>query len=448
MFILLEVADYESGRTSGLIAGNMKKSRNSNLSLRNSDTTIYDASEFSELNAENNLKNAGADNVNQYGFSEKKSSRVKKSRKKTGIVILFGVLAALIGIIAGVVCYGYWYKEKLLNKITYETKEPDAVVTIINEKGETVILSEVTQTTKFKPIQEEPIRNYLLIGIDSRENYYSEDGLGDRSDVIVVMSIDKKQGTIKLLSIPRDAYALFPGYENFHKINAAMTWGGPDLLEETVEECLRIEIDGYAYVNFNHMADIIDSVGGVYVDLDYAEMEVANDYIERMDEDADLIYSCGYDIWLNGIQAVGYARNRYTGDGEYERMEREIEVLRSIMDQFMDLSATEKLSALETVFEAVVTDIDKNEIEKLALEFLPSMKNMEMQYLQLPIEGCYNCGTYGDEWSMRVNWNAFIPYVQKYFYGRTTEFDEVEIPSHTPDIDDCDLDIPLEDLVH
>lgn len=426
----------------------MKSSSDKKLALRNSDTAIFRSSEFTDLNAENDRTGRENNGKNQYGFSEKNKKRDKKSSKKKRIGILFGVLAALIGIIVGVVCFGYWYKEYLLNKITYETKASDAVVTIVNEKGETVVLSEVTQTTRFKPIQEEPIRNYLLIGIDSREHYYSEDGLGDRSDVIVVMSIDKKQGTIKLLSIPRDAYALFPGYENFHKINAAMTWGGPDLLEETVEDCLRIEIDGYAYVNFDHMADIIDAVGGVYVNMSYDEMTIANDYIERMDPNADLIDTCGYDVWLSGIQAVGYARNRYSGDGEFERMERQIEVLRSLFDQYMDLSATEKLAAMDDVLEAIVTDIDKNEIEKLAFEFLPSMKNVEMQYLQLPIEGCYNCGTYGDEWSMRCNWNAFIPYVQKYFYGRTTEFDEVEIPSHAPDIDDCDLDIPLEDLVH
>ena len=84
----------------------------------------------------------------------------------------------------------------------------------------------------------------------------------------------------------------------------------------------------------------------------------------------------------------------------------------------------------------------------MAFEFLPSVKNLEMQYLQLPIDGCYNCGMYGDEWSERVNWNAMIPYVQQFLYGRTMEFDEVDIPRYAPDLEDCDTDIPLEDLVH
>ena len=98
--------------------------------------------------------------------------------------------------------------------------------------------------------------------------------------------------------------------------------------------------------------------------------------------------------------------------------------------------------------DVIITDIDQDEIEKMALEFLPSLTDPEIQYLQLPIDGCYNEGMYGDEWSMRINWNAIVPYVQEFFYGTTTDFDEVPIPRYAPDLDDCYTDIPLEDLVH
>lgn len=393
--------------------------------------------------------------TNIYGFTEKKSHKIDSDDGSERapvnhfkLRLTLGIIAGFLGVIVGVVSFALWYKDYLLNKITYETKPSDAVITIVNEQGETVALSDVTETTKFQPIKEEPIKNFLLIGIDSRSKSYNSSGTGERSDVICVMSIDKKNGTIKLLSIARDSYALFPGYSNFHKINASMAYGGPDLLVATVESCLRIEIDGYAYVNFSHMAQIIDAVGGVYVNMTAAERDVANQYINEMTGGSDHIYSTGDGTWLSGIQAVGYARVRYVGNGDYERMERQIEVLRSVMDQFMKMSASGKLSALDDVLEAVVTDIDKSEIEKLAFEFLPSIDNLEMQYLQLPIEGCYNCGMYGDEWSMRVNWNAFIPYVQKYFYGYTSDYDEVDIPSHTPDLSECDMDKPLEELVH
>lgn len=423
------------------------------------DTVVFNDSEFTDMPAEqdNNKKElkyfTESNEAAEYGFTEeatKATPKSKSSKKKFNHVkyrVVFGVIAALVGILVGVVCFGVWYKNYLLSKITYETKAPDAVITIVNERGETVPLHAVTQTTRYEYIQAEPVKNYLLIGIDSRSRYYNDSGTGERSDVICVLSVDKTNGTLKLVSIPRDAYALFPGYEHFYKINASMSWNGPDLLVETVESILRIEIEGYAYVNFARMADIVDAVGGVYCDVTYAEAGDANISIEEVGS-SDYIYDYGEHIWLNGTQAVAYARVRHVGNGVYERQERQTEVLRSILDQFMNLSASGKLQAIEVVLESIVTDIDQEEIEKMALEFLPSLTDPEIQYLQLPIDGCYNEGMYGDEWSMRINWNAIVPYVQEFFYGTTTDFDEVPIPRYAPDLDDCYTDIPLEDLVH
>ena len=423
------------------------------------ETSVFDNSEFTDLSAElakqkkEQKLSTESEEAFQYGFtkeaakSQKKAKASKKRFNHKKYRVIFGVIAALVGVLVGVVCFGVWYKNYLLSKITYQTTEPDAVITIVNERGETVPLHAVTQTTRYEYIQAEPIKNYLLIGIDSRSRYYNDSGTGERSDVICVLSIDKTNGTMKLVSIPRDAYALFPGYEHFYKINASMSWNGPDLLLETVESILRIDIEGYAYVNFARMADIVDAVGGVYCSVTPGEASDANISIQEVGS-SDYIYDYGDSVWLDGTQAVAYARVRHVGNGVYERQERQTEVLRSILDQFMNLSASEKLQAIEVVLESIVTDIDQDEIEKMALEFLPSLTDPEIQYLQLPIDGCYNEGMYGDEWSMRINWNAIVPYVQEFFYGTTTEFDEVPIPRYAPDLDDCYTDIPLEDLVH
>lgn len=423
------------------------------------ETSVFDNSEFTDLSAElakqtkEQKLSTESEEAFQYGFtkeaskSQKKAKSSKKRFNHKKYRVIFGVIAALVGVLVGVVCFGIWYKNYLLSKITYQTTESDAVITIVNERGETVPLHAVTQTTRYEYIQAEPVKNYLLIGIDSRSKYYNDSGTGERSDVICVLSVDKTNGTMKLVSIPRDAYALFPGYEHFYKINASMSWNGPDLLLETVESILRIEIEGYAYVNFARMADIVDAVGGVYCSVTPGEASDANISIEEIGS-SDYIYDYGDSVWLDGTQAVAYARVRHVGNGVYERQERQTEVLRSILDQFMNLSASEKLQAIEVVLESIVTDIDQEEIEKMALEFLPSLTDPEIQYLQLPIDGCYNEGMYGDEWSMRINWNAIVPYVQEFFYGTTTDFDEVPIPRYAPDLDDCYTDIPLEDLVH
>ena len=405
-------------------------------------------------NRNRNVQRHSEEEASYYGFSKdvtKRSSKAKRKMKKLNhlkLRLIFGTVAAILGVIIGLAIFGVWYKEYLLNQITYETTSPNEVATIIDEFGDTVVLGDLTENTKFSIYQDEPVKNFLLIGIDSRSKNYSKDGKGDRSDVIVVMSVDSKKGTIKLLSIARDSYAYFPGYSKPHKINAAMSYGGPALLQATVENNLRIKIDGYAYVNFSHMAQIIDAVGGVYVNMTSGEKKVANQYIRELSKSAALIQDTGNDTWLNGTQAVAYARVRYVGNGDYERMERQIEVLRSLMSQYMKLSATKKLACMDDVLGAIVTNIDKKDVEKYALDFLPSLKKAEMQYIQLPIDGCLNQGTYGGEWSMRVNWNAMIPYVQEFFYGEKYDFDPVKLPPKVPELSDCKTDIPLEKLIH
>ena len=179
--------------------------------------TDSSVSEFTDMSNEiakqdknSNISTDVTEEAYQYGFEKKASKPAKKDKKKRfnhkKYRVIFGVIAALVGALIGIVCFGIWYKNYLLSKITYETKEPDAVITIVNEKGETVPLHAVTQTTRYQYIQAEPIKNYLLIGIDSRSKYYNDSGTGERSDVICVLSIDKTNGTMKLVSLPRDGY--------------------------------------------------------------------------------------------------------------------------------------------------------------------------------------------------------------------------------------------------
>lgn len=420
--------------------------------------TVSDADITRELDFSNKPEINEFDEGSQYGFSKSsKSSKNKKKRTKAQFIklrVILSVLSALLGLVVGVVCLLHWYFDSyLFSKPSYITSADSNVGIDLsplqtNEEGSSFAISDVTETTQFEIIQHEPIKNFLLIGIDSRMKNYSSDGKGDRSDITMVLSVDYENGTMKLISIPRDTYAYFPGYSNPHKINAAMSYGGPELLQATVENCLRIKIDGYAYVNFSHMAQIIDAVGGVYVHMTAGEKDIANNYLRDLNPNAATISSTGDNTWLNGNQAVAYARIRYIGNGEFERQEREVEVLRSLLDQYMKLSATNKLACLDDILGAIVTNIDKKDFEKYALDFLPSLQNAEIMYLQLAIDGCYNSGMYGDEWSIRANWNAYVPYVQLFFYGTTTEFDEVKVPPHAPSLEKCRKDIPLDQLVH
>jgi LCP family protein required for cell wall assembly len=233
-----------------------------------------------------------------------------------------------------------------------------------------------------------------------------------------------------------------------------MSRGGPDVLCATVEDTLRINIDGWAYVNFYHMAEIIDAVGGVYCDVSSSELnsegglnwnlaEVNN--LMGLPASQDAVTNTGY-IWLNGRQAVAYARIRKV-DSDYKRSERQVEVLRSLMDQFMSLSAIGKASAMDDILSAITTNISQEQIENYATQFLPSLPNATIEYMQLPIQGCFNSGMFGDEWSIRPNWNAMIPYVQEFFYGETTDFDPVPDISSSPALSSCPTDLDIEELL-
>ena len=374
----------------------------------------------------------------------------KRNKKKKRNKIILGVVMALLGLIIGVVGFLFWYKNYLFSKVEFI---PEQTVTFVNDEGVTIDVGELRKEVEpvIPVIEDESIKNFLLIGIDSRSRSYSSDGKGGLADVIMIMSVDNKEGTIKLVSVARDSYAYVPGYKRPMKINAAMSQGGPELLQLTLENSLRIPIDGYAYVNFYHMVGVIDAVGGVYVNVTNSELYSAaglNDNLAEINrisgyaEDYQKVTSTG-DVWLNGRQAVAYARIRHV-DSDYKRSERQVEVLRSLLSQFMNMGAIQKVTCLDDILGLVATNIQQDEIEKYAFDFLPSIQNLHMQYFQLPLEGFFNSGMYGDEWSIRNNWNMTIPYVQEYLYGERKDFDRVdEIPSAPAD-DSCPKDFDVQ----
>ena len=113
------------------------------------------------------------------------------------------------------------------------------------------------------------VRNILLIGTDSR----GEDR--GRSDSMILMSINSKSNKISLVSLMRDTYVQIPGYGG-DKLNAAYSYGGPELLMDTIEENLYIKIDDYFTVNFISFANIVDAVGGVEIKVNEDEADAIN----------------------------------------------------------------------------------------------------------------------------------------------------------------------------
>ncbi|MBP5186804.1 MAG: LCP family protein [Clostridiales bacterium] len=361
--------------------------------------------------------------------------------------IVLPIVLVLAIIVGGIYIGIMKYKDHLLDQIEYIPRVENP--TFIDEEGSVVTLSHYTSETSFELVEEEHIHNFLLIGIDSRDKNYSDDGSGSLADVIMVMSVDDSAGTIKLLTIQRDCYVSIPGHKKLQKINAAMTYGGPELLSLVIENHLRVTLDGYAYVNFYNMEKVIDAVGGI--DLEVTKSEVfhnpggLNDNLRdlnRLTGDPDDKYSLSESglQHLNGRQAVEYSRIRMVGNGIYGRSERQVKVLNELLKKYTDLSTTSKLSALDDILRMIATNISRDDIEKYAFDFLPNARNLQLQTMGIPVEGYSVEGEFDDDirpgdWSIRCDWNGMVPLVQEFFYGETYPFDPVpeitRAPKHT-----------------
>lgn len=372
--------------------------------------------------------------------SRRRKRKKKASAKQVVLRVLFVFLALVILLGIGL----FIYKDHLENQITYIPHNVNP--SMKNEDGSIVSISDVaTETTTVAMPSIEGIHNILLIGIDSRSSGYTEDGSGNLADIIIILTINENDNTMKLTSVQRDSYVYIPGYTDPQKINAAMTYGGPPLLMLVLENHLRINLEQYAFVNMSHMEKVINAVGGVTVYVSESERTNPLGGLNELVAEQNVIFGSPVDshklyetgtVTLDGRQGVAYARIRKVGNGDYERSQRQVEVLESLLHRFMDLGLTGKANAVTEILSLISTNMTKNDIEKYAFTFLPKIKSAEFEYLQIPVEGYANEGTFSDyregEWSIRPNWNGLIPIVQQYMFGQTFAFDPAPVIAGAP----------------
>lgn len=171
--------------------------------------------------------------------------------------------------------------------------------------------------------------NILLLGRDAQNPIYS-----GNTDSITILSIDKNTKKVSLLSIPRDAKVNIPGH-GMDKINAAYGLGGIDLTVKTVEDFLNVPIDYYVVINFEEFKGIVDTLGGVYIDV---EPHIAAARPE-------LNGKSGY-TKLNGEQTLLYARFRQDNAGDIGRVKRHQKILEAIYREALKPSNLVKLPSV------------------------------------------------------------------------------------------------------
>lgn len=335
--------------------------------------------------------------------------RKKKSSVKKIVLITLLVIIALFAVMA-VSAYtvfktGYYGKTNYVKNTGYTVNRDIQPETYLDEEGNVQVETEATldsdaesevlskHETALAELAgelQQPTGTYnlLLIGVDRRD-----DSWNGNSDVMMLITVNHDKKTIYMTSFLRDLYANIPDV-GVRKLNAACAYGGAELCVETIKSNYGVEIDNYAMVDFNAMIAIVDALGGVDLELTEDEVSVANGYIRTMCEANDEPYEAheltgSGQMHLDGYQAVGYARNRYSGVGsDFGRTERQRKVLIAIFEKAQAGGLGSLNTAVQSILSYVTHDIDEVSMLKLIAQ-LPGWMDYDVEQLHIPYDNEY-----------------------------------------------------------
>ncbi|WP_042143721.1 LCP family protein [Paucisalibacillus sp. EB02] len=188
----------------------------------------------------------------------------------------------------------------------------------------------------------------LFLGVDTSE--FRGYGEKSRTDAILLATFNKKDDSIKLLTIPRDTYVYVPVMNTYTKINHAHFYGGPEATMETVEQFLHIPVDYYVRMNFNGFIEVVDALGGIEYEVPYEIVES-----NSMDKKNSIHLYPG-NQQLNGEEALALARTRKY-DTDVARGKRQQEIVKTIANKALSLSSIPKL---DKVIEAIGNNMSTN----------------------------------------------------------------------------------------
>lgn len=203
----------------------------------------------------------------------------------------------------------------------------------------------------------------LLIGVDNGGSRPTEDTNG-LSDALIFATFNKKEHSVKLLSIPRDSYVYLPLRDEYTKINHAHSYDGTKGSILAVENLLDIPIDYYAKVNFDAFIDVVDTLGGIKFDVPYEMSEIDSN------DNQHAINLMPGEQMLNGEEALAVARTRRY-DNDIERGKRQQEILKAIFDRALSVNAILNFNnLLDAVGKNMKTDMTFGDIKNLSTYLL------------------------------------------------------------------------------
>lgn len=297
------------------------------------------------------------------GNVSQRSTKNRKRRKRKRIFKRFiAVCLVVIAIGSGV----------LAAKVKYEVKDVFSTMSHDTTSDLSDLLSDSNLLSDIE------IVNILVIGSDKRATWKQ-----GRSDSTMIATIDNKNKQLKLTSLMRDMYVDIPGHGK-SKFNAAYSLGGVELLYQTIAQNFNLKLDGYVLVDFEAFINLINEVGGVEVNLNKEEYE----YLTTAYHRGTVLDVVEGPQTMNGKQALAYTRIRQVGNNDFERTQRQRNVMASLFVKAKSMPLTKLYSLGKTVLPYITTDLTEQEIMSYAKTVL-FMGTTQIYQQRIPIDNSF-----------------------------------------------------------
>ena len=308
--------------------------------------------------------------------SHKKTKASAKKRAVTTIAVIVGI--AIVAGIAGVVflntMLGHVNRAEKTKPISRAEQDFET-----DGEGEDTLAPEdvIWKDADIDVLQDKDIKNILLIGQDRREGQGRQ-----RSDTMIICSVNKRTRKITLISLMRDMYIPIPGYDD-NRINAAYAFGGMELLDQTIEKNFGVHIDGNVEVDFEGFIKSMSKVGDLEISLSQEEADYINKKLKRGSLKA------GKNM-LDAEQVLQYARIRKIGHGDYQRTERQRIVLQTAFAKLRKSSLRTTISLANEILPNFTTDLSNRQILGYVYTVATRDISINRDTYRLPTDGSFS----------------------------------------------------------
>ena len=353
-----------------------------------------------------------------------------KKKKKKILAILLPILAVFLALVIAVVAF-VAHKFSLIDFDDNESTTINPTQEFVDK--ENIDFAEMDDATgnDFREIlknwatnggekmSNRDIINVLLIGSDASAEEAGRANITEKgnTDVMMLVSINQIEKKIKLISFMRDSYTYMDQFDRYAKLNAACANGGPAYLVETIENDYKIEIDGYAMVDFDSFTQVIDVLGGVNVDVPAYVANHLNKGVLKNNKIQN-----GNGVLLDGEQALAFSRVRKTdANGDISRVARQRQVVNALIEKAKGATLSEINEVADVMLANVRTNISKKSIISYASKAITEgWANYEITEVTMPTPDTrYGYSSKATAWIWVVDYPLAAQKTQLEIYGET-----------------------------